>query len=142
MDDIAFILKKRGATPLQIKYVKENPRGRTIYFNSMVACTYGKNAAILFAFISYWVCHNEKTKTNLKKDLYWTFGSLKHFQESYLPFLSTSELRTAMKKLIEDRVILKDRFNKHKYDKTSWYTVNQSRVKLIFGCTYKDLLKM
>lgn len=142
-DDIAYILKKRGANPLQIKYVEENPTGRTIYFNSRVACTYGKNAAIFFGFVSYWVDYNEKHNINFKKERYWTYGSLTSLQERYLPFLSISELRRAIDKLVVDRVITKsNKLNRHNYDRTSWYTINQERVNSIFGCTYKELLKM
>lgn len=142
-DDRRYLLRKRGINDKQFEYLNKHNNGKTTYFNSLVACTYGVNAAIVFNFISYFTIQNEKNeiKNNFRRDRYWVYGSIETFNCDYLPFLTISQIRTALKILQQDRIIIKGSFNKHKYDRTLWYAINTERFKRIFEIEHYDLIK-
>lgn len=140
-DDKKYLLKKRGLNNVQLEYVETYPLGLTNYFNSLIACIYGVNASIFFNHVSYWVCENEKKKINFRDGKYWTYGSLEHLITTYFPYFTISNLRTAIDKLLEDRIIIRNVYNSHPYDRTIWYTVNSERIKRILEGEYYDLIK-
>ncbi|SOD19774.1 hypothetical protein [Pedobacter xixiisoli] len=134
------LLKKRGLSKIQLAYASRHPLGMTNYFNSLIACAYGVNSAIFFNHVSFWIKHNEERKMNYFEDRYWTYGTLEFLLDQYFPYLSVSMLRTAIDKLLDDRIIIRGNFNKHGYDQTTWYSIDNNRVKRIFDYGHIDLL--
>ena len=99
-----------------------------ITFNSELALKYGgTEIAILLQNLFFWITHNRKKNINCRENKFWSYSSLKGLQEKF-PFLSFSQIRNAMNKLIKDGVIIKGNFNKCKYDRTSWWAFKNDQV--------------
>lgn len=92
-------------------------------FDGDIASVVGVNAALLFECICFWLNINIKNNRNLVDQKYWVYMSVENFTEK-LPFLSKSQVRTALDKLLKMGVLIRDNYNRLSYDKTSWYTVS------------------
>ncbi len=92
-------------------------------FDGDIARAAGVNAALLFECISFWLIVNRKHKRNEIENKNWVYMSAHDFTEK-LPFLSESQVRTALDKLIGLGILIRDNHNRLSYDKTSWYTVS------------------
>lgn len=94
------------------------------YFNVDVATEVGINAAIIFENISFWINHNTKTGKNEKEGKHWMYATQKEIAEQF-QYLTIKQTRTAIEKLIENDFIKLGCFNRHKYDRTSWYGLTE-----------------
>lgn len=128
--------------PVVINYLSSHKYGLTQYYNSFVACKFDLNSAVVFNYISYWVLKNKDANINYRDSYYWTFNSISRLRCEYFPYLSERSLTLALKKLCHEGVVIKSKknYNRHSYDKTGWYTINESIVTSIFKCSSKDLL--
>ena len=81
-----------------------------------------REAVILFHFM-FWVDHNRKKEKHFHKGKYWSYGSISDLKKYYFPFLSKGQVRGGIQSLLKQNVIIKDNFNKFKYDKTLWYAL-------------------
>jgi len=92
-----------------------------------LAVTIGLNEAIVLQQLHFWL---RKSKHVIKGRL-WIFNTIDQWHEQF-PFFSQSTIRRTLANLEKQhKLITTDRFNKKRYDKTKWYTIN-----------YKPLLKM
>ena len=94
-------------------------------FDVDVAKEVGIIAAILFQNIAYWCQHSYANGTNFHEGRYWTYNSIKAFRDIF-PYLSKSQVDTALKKLIDTGLIVKGNFNKSTYDRTAWYALTEN----------------
>ncbi len=94
------------------------------YFNVHVATEVGINAAIVFENISFWINHNTKTGKNEKEGQHWMYATQKEIACQF-QYLTIKQTRTAIEKLIENDFIKLGCFNRHKYDRTSWYGLTE-----------------
>lgn len=94
-------------------------------FDVEVAKQVGVIAAILFQNIAFWCQHSQANDTNYFDGRYWTFNSVKAFKEMF-PYLSASQIDTAMKKLVISGLIMKGNYNKSAYDRTIWYALSEN----------------
>lgn len=94
------------------------------YFDVEVAKEVGVNAAIIYENISYWVKHNAKNGKNLKDGLFWTYATQKDIAAQF-DYLSVKQVRTALEKLEACGYIKTGSFNRHGYDRTTWYTITE-----------------
>ena len=94
------------------------------YFNVDVATDVGINAAIIFENISFWINHNTKTGKNEKEGEHWMYATQKEIACQF-QYLTIKQTRTAIEKLIENDYIRLGSFNRHKYDRTSWYGLTE-----------------
>ncbi len=92
-------------------------------FDGDIASVVGVNAALIYECICFWLNINIKNKRNLVDQRYWVYMSVENFTEK-LPFLSKSQVRTALDKLLKIGILVRDNYNRLSYDKTSWYTVS------------------
>ena len=88
------------------------------------AIQYGLNAAALLNNIRFWVNHNEaqEVETHYHNGKYWMYNSKKAFAK-LMPYLSESQVKHALKKLLDFGAIESGNFNKKGYDKTLWYSL-------------------
>jgi len=98
-------------------------------FDVDVAVSYGIEQAVLLHDMFFWVKKNEANNTNFFNGRYWTFNSVKAFTELY-PYMSVQKLRTTLKKLEENDLIMKGNFNKSPYDRTCWYTLTDKGLSI------------
>lgn len=85
-----------------------------------------------FFSIAYWVKHNKKTGRNERDGYYWTYGTHADIAEQF-EYLSQKQVRTAIDKLVTADYIKVGRYNKHKYDRTSRYTLTEKGSSLLLS---------
>lgn len=94
------------------------------YFDTEIAKTCGINAAVVFENIKFWIEHNRKTGRNEKDGKHWMYQTQAELSEQF-DYLSVKQVRTALAKLEEAGYIIKGNYNRHKYDRTTWYTLGE-----------------
>lgn len=109
-------------------------------FDIAVAGEVGLIAAIVFQNIAFWCQHSRANGTNFYDGTYWTYNSIKAFMMIF-PYLSKSQIDTAIKKLIENDLIIKGNYNKSSYDRTAWYALTEKGLS-IFQKSEMDLRKI
>lgn len=93
-------------------------------FDTEVAKLVGVNAAVLFKNIEYWVEKNATNGKNEHDGRYWTYNSMKAYEEQF-PYLTGNQIRTALTKLEDAGLVITGCFNEIAYDRTKWYTVTE-----------------
>jgi hypothetical protein len=95
----------------------------TFTYSSLVAKDVGVNAATIYDIIRRWIRTNRSKNRNLKDGMYWTYNSIKSWQED-VPHLTQKNIRVALDRLCENGYIEKvvGKYNKNGYDRTTWYT--------------------
>lgn len=91
------------------------------HFFKVLAKDYGVNCAVVLKEIYFWLKVNLKKKRNIIKGSVWTYSSVKEL-EKRIVFLSDSQIRTAISRLIKLGVLVKDFLGKG-YDRTSWFSI-------------------
>ena len=99
-------------------------------FDSNIAKQIGVNAAVLFNYFSFWIAKNEANKSNYHNGHYWTYNSVKALQELF-PYMTARQIGTAIKKLIDEGLVIKDNFNTDKYNHTLWYAITDKGKAII-----------
>ena len=96
-------------------------------FDPDVACRVGVEEAIMYNNIKFWCDLNKKNKSekHLRDGRYWTYNSVTQFCEIF-PFWSHAQIKRIVKNLVDKGFIIKGQFNRMRYDKTSWYTYNNT----------------
>lgn len=100
-------------------------------FSVGVAKEVGVNAAILLQSIKWWCEKNRANGKHFHDGLYWTYNSVKAWQELY-PYIGKSAIDSALKKLEERGFIKVGNYNKSAYDRTKWYAITDDGLCL-FG---------
>lgn len=89
-------------------------------FDVDIATKYGILEAILLNSINYWLLKNEANEKNYFDGHYWTYNSTRAFSELF-PYASQRQIQTALKKLINEGILVTGNYNKYAYDHTLWY---------------------
>ncbi|CUK81649.1 conserved phage C-terminal domain-containing protein [Listeria monocytogenes] len=87
----------------------------------------GLNEAIVLQQIHYWL----NKKQNLIDGKYWTYGSAKKWQEENFSFWSMNTVKRAFTSLKEQGLLITANYNKRKFDKTVWYSIDYERLNLV-----------
>ncbi len=99
------------------------------YYNKVARDT-STNAAVVFNCLLFYITMNENTqKDTFRNGKYWTFISVKAISEN-IGHLTIKQIRTAIDKLIQGGYIVKDRFNKNHYDRTTWYALGSKGLEI------------
>ncbi len=99
------------------------------HFDINIAKQYGVNVAIFLNNIAYWLQYNVANNKHFKDGNFWTYNSHEAFLALF-PYWTTQNLRTLIKKCTDENLIIKSKFNKAKYDQTSWYTLTELGLSL------------
>ena len=99
-------------------------------FDIEVATEIGINGAILLKNIYFWMKKNEANNKHFADGYYWTYNSVKAFNELF-PYLTEKQIRGSLAKLEEDGLIITGNYNKSAYDRTKWYTVTEKGISLL-----------
>lgn len=96
----------------------------TMYsFNTDYAKEYGVAEAVILQNIVFWVKKNKANQKHFHNGKYWTYNSVKAFQELF-DFLTPKQIRRVLDNLEAGKAIEKDNFNASPYDRTLWYTLS------------------
>jgi len=91
-------------------------------FKTDIAKKVGINAAIILYNLEYWVDKNKANDKHFYDGYYWSYNSIKAFSALF-DYLTEKQIRTALDKLANEGYLIKGKYNKKGYDRTTWYTV-------------------
>lgn len=100
-------------------------------FNEELAYLIGLNEAIFLQQIFYWLRINTEAGKNYHKKKYWVYNSYVQWQQGNFRFWSESTIKRTIKNLEDLGLLITDKFNKVKYDKTKWYTIDYKKLDKI-----------
>lgn len=89
-------------------------------FNTEEAKEYGINEAIIIEYIRCWISHNKKKKLNFIEEKTWMYNTYSEMASQF-SFMNETQVRYALKKLINSGILITGNYNKFKYDRTTWY---------------------
>lgn len=93
-------------------------------FNIEIAKECGIAAATILHNIYFWVEHNRHNEKHFHDGTYWTYNSMKAFGDQF-PYLTTSQIRTALDKLRDGGFVITGNYNNDKFDRSLWYAVTE-----------------
>ena len=96
-------------------------------FNIDVAKKYGVECAIILENMSFWIEKNKANKKHFYEGRYWTYNSIKAFSELF-PYWSVHQIGRILRELEAQGLVVSGNFNKAGYDKTKWYSINDSLI--------------
>ena len=102
------------------------------HFNTDIAAKVGLNAAVIYNNIQFWVTKNEANGRNFHDGKYWVYNSTEAWGILF-PYLSTSQIRTALDKLIKSDLIETGRYNKDARDRTKWFACICQKSQISFA---------
>ena len=102
-------------------------------FDKNIAKLTNVNCAIILQNIFYWVEKNKANEIHQHDGKYWTYNSMKAFEELF-PYLNGRQIRYALQTLEKEGLILTGNFNET-CTRTLWYTVTDKAVEIITGKT-------
>ena len=102
-------------------------------FDVMLAQKYGVNAAVLLKHFEFWIAKNRANGKNYFDGKYWTYNSRKAFAELF-PYMNARQIDYAIKKLIDDGLIITGNYNKSTYDRTLWYAITKKGYCILQNC--------
>lgn len=81
----------------------------------------GLNQAIILQQLNYWLHSRAAKKIN---GTVWVYNSVKGWNEQF-PFWSKNTVQRTLDSLEKDHLVITGNFNKYKFDRTKWYSINQ-----------------
>ena len=106
-------------------------------FNIEVAQKYGVHAAILLNNIAFWCKKNAANDVHNYDSNYWTYNSKKAFSELF-PYMTARQIDYALKRLIDDGILITGNFNANAYDRTLWYAVTKKGYSILQNCAMEE----
>lgn len=106
-------------------------------FDIEIAKEYGIQPAILLKNIYFWISKNRANETNYFDGNYWTYNSKKAFAELF-PYMNARQIDYALKKLIDDGILITGNYNKMPYDRTLWYAITEKGYCILQKCEMGD----
>lgn len=106
-------------------------------FNTDVAKKYGVHSAILLNNIAFWCLKNKANSTHEHDGHFWTYNSKKAFSELF-PYMTARQIDYALKRLIDDGILITGNFNANAYDRTLWYAVTKKGYSILQNCSMDD----
>ncbi len=91
----------------------------------------GLNEAVVLQQIHYWLQENERSEKNYHEGRYWTYNSIRAWQETNFPFWSINTVDRTFTKLRDMGLLIAGNFNRAGFDKTTWYTIDYDVVDAI-----------
>lgn len=86
-----------------------------------LAASIGLNEAIILQQIHYWL--DPKINSNVKESKFWVYNTYDQWLEQF-PFWSITTIKRAIISLEKKGIVISSSFNKDKFNKTKWYSIN------------------
>lgn len=84
----------------------------------------GLNEAIVLQQVNYWLHGRHAKKIDGRL---WTYNSMKKWHEQF-SFWSLNTMKRAFSSLEEDGLLVVGNYNKYKFDKTKWYSIDEDKL--------------
>jgi hypothetical protein len=106
------------------------------FFSVEVAARFNcANTAAVLDKIAGWQKHAEANGKNLFDGRHWVYNSVNAWAE-LLPWLSAPQIRRALDKLEASGVLITENYNKHRRDRTKWYTIADEQIAEVYGISH------
>ena len=99
-----------------------------IVANKTLAREIGLNEALILQQINYWIEINKKSGKNYHDGKYWTYNSIRAWQENDFDYMSFDTVKRTFSKLEKAGYLLV----KDPRDKTKWYTINNDKLEELY----------
>lgn len=93
-----------------------------IHMNSNIAVHSGVDVALFIHQLSQWTFLNLANKNHIYDGHAWSYNTLEAY-EAIFPFWTKRQLERIINKAIADGLVLKENYNKNRYDRTCWYAM-------------------
>lgn len=103
------------------------------FFDVNIAKLYGVNCAVILQNFHFWIEKNRANGINEHNGEYWTFNSKKALSELF-PYMNERQIDYAIKKLVNDGILITGNFNKYAYDRTLWYAITKKGYSILQNC--------
>lgn len=103
------------------------------HFNTDIAKKYDIITAILLDNFYYWIEKNRINNKHYHDGKWWTYNSRKAMQE-WFPYLTTRQIDYAIKKMVEENLIITSNYNDKKQDRTLWYAITNFGYSILQNC--------
>lgn len=97
-------------------------------FNTSDAEEYGVDASVMLYNIRHWSMVNKANGTNFIDGKYWTYNTVKAFQEIF-PFWTATSIRRVLKNLEAKGAIISDYHSNNTHDRTKWYALAENAIQ-------------
>ena len=87
--------------------------------NSDLACEIGLNESIILLQFEFW----QSISDHYHEDKYWFYNSMHEIRETFR-FWSVETIKRTVASIVKRRFVFTGNFNKSKFDKTTWYSLN------------------
>lgn len=111
---------------------------KNLVVNADLAVAIGLNEAIVLRQIFYWIEGNKERGINYQDGRYWTYNTLDGWQKDNFPFWSTKTIQRALLSLENKKIVISGNYNKEKFDKTKWYTIDYDMLETILTEKFKE----
>ncbi len=113
--------------------MKEERKDQTHSFNICFAAYFNNVCkAILLKEIKGWCDYNQRTQKNFHEGKYWTRKTAKEYSEKF-PYMNAKSIARWLSEMVDDGIIYKNTFNKKRYDKSLWHSVNLKKYHEILA---------
>lgn len=90
------------------------------HFNTDYALKYGIEEAIVINNLQFWITKNLANRKHFYNERTWTYNTYKAFSEIF-PYWNEHKMKRILDSLVEQKVLLRENYNKSGYDRTCWY---------------------
>ena len=98
-----------------------------------VAKKCGVNSALILGHLRFWIDNNITNNRNFHDGHYWTYQSMDSLCRTF-DYLTASQIRTAIDKLVKGGYVLKGNYNNSSYNRTTWYAITEAGYGLFSDC--------
>ncbi len=103
-----------------------------ILANKTLVREIGLNEALILQQVNYWIEINKKSGKNYHDGKYWTYNSIRVWQEKDFDYMSVDTVKRTFSKLEKVGYLLVGNYNKDPRDKTKWYTINNEKLEKLY----------
>ena len=97
-------------------------------FNVGIAIDYSPTMSLWLCYLAHWSERNLANNKHIYNGLVWLFDTLEALGDCF-PYYTKSQLETMINNSIKEGLVVKGNFNKHKYDRTTWYALTDKAKK-------------
>jgi len=98
---------------------------------SLARCL-GFNEAAVIQQLHFW----QQKSNKFENDRYWVFNTYDEWLKQ-IPVGSKNTIIRIFEKLCADGIVIKDNYNKQKFDKTNWYSIDYDALNVTLNAVYE-----